>query len=36
VSSYYHGERVAFLVLTVVVGAVALFGAAKLDDSRRG
>ena len=35
VSSYYHGERVAFLVLTVVVGAVALFGAAKLDDSRR-
>lgn len=35
VSSYYHGERVAFLVLTVVVGAVALFGAATLDDSRR-
>lgn len=34
VSSYFHGERVAFLVLTVVVGAVALFGAAKLDDSR--
>ncbi|WP_395728040.1 MFS transporter [Nakamurella sp.] len=34
VNSYYHGERVAFLVLTVLVGAVALFGAATLDDSR--
>ncbi len=35
-SSSDLGERVAFLVLTVVVGAVALFGAAKLDESRRG
>ena len=34
VTSYYQGERVAFLVLTVLVGAVAMFGAATLDDSR--
>lgn len=34
VSSFNQGERVAFLVLTVLVGAVALAGAATLD--RRG
>lgn len=33
VESYFHGERVAYLVLTVLVGAIALFGAATLDDS---
>ena len=31
VDSFYRGERIAFLVLTVLVGAVALVGAASLD-----
>ncbi|WP_084614429.1 MFS transporter [Nakamurella lactea] len=34
VTSYFHGERVAFLVLAVLVGAVALLGALTMDDSR--
>lgn len=33
VSSYFHGERVAFVVLAVMVGVVAFLGAATLDDS---
>lgn len=31
VDSYYRGERIAFVALTVLVGAVALVGAATLD-----
>ncbi len=34
VASYFHGERVAYLVLTVLAGAVAVLGALTLDDSR--
>jgi len=34
VSSYFHGERVAYLVLTVLVGVAAVLGALTLDDSR--
>jgi uncharacterized membrane protein YraQ (UPF0718 family) len=34
VTSYFHGERVAYLVLTVLVGVVAVLGALTLDDSR--
>ena len=34
VSSYFHGERVAYLLLTVLVGLVAVLGALTLDDSR--
>jgi MFS family permease len=35
VDSYFHGERIAYLVLTVLVGTVAFLGAATLDDSHR-
>ena len=34
VTSYFHGERVAYLALTVLVGVVAVLGALTLDDSR--
>jgi EmrB/QacA subfamily drug resistance transporter len=34
VTSYFHGERVAYLVLTVLVGVVAVLGALTLDNSR--
>nr|AIA15005.1 Tetracycline_Resistance_MFS_Efflux_Pump [uncultured bacterium] len=34
VTSYFHGEHVAYLVLTVLVGVVAVLGALTLDDSR--
>ncbi|MET3804245.1 hypothetical protein ABIB25_001231 [Nakamurella sp. UYEF19] len=34
VNSYFHGERVAYLVLTVLVGMVAVLGALTMDDSR--
>lgn len=34
VSFYFHGERVAYLVLTVLVGVVAALGALTMDDSR--
>ena len=34
VTSYFHGERVAYLVLTALVGAVAVLGAHTLDNSR--
>ena len=34
VSSYFHGERIAYLALMLVVGTVAVLGALTLDDSR--
>ncbi len=34
VTSYFHGERVAYLVLTVLVGVVAVLGALTLDNTR--
>jgi MFS family permease len=34
ITSYYGGERIAFLVMAVVVGVVAVLGAATMDDSR--
>ncbi|MBM9469387.1 MFS transporter [Nakamurella leprariae] len=34
VSSYFHGERIGFLVFAGVVGLVAVLGAATMDDSR--
>ncbi|MEJ7651826.1 MAG: MFS transporter [Nakamurella sp.] len=34
VGSYFHGERIAYLALMVVVGTVAVLGALTLDDSR--
>ena len=34
VTAYFHGERVAYLVLTVLVGLVAVLGALTMDDSR--
>ncbi len=34
VASYFHGERVAYLLLTVLVGLVAVLGALTMDDSR--
>ena len=34
VQSFFHGERVIFIVLAVVVGAVAAFGSLSLTDSR--
>lgn len=34
VTSYFHGERVAYLALTLLVGLVAVLGALTLDDSR--
>ena len=34
ITSYFHGERVAYLILTVLVGVVAVLGALTLDDSR--
>ena len=33
-TSYFHGERVAYLALTVIVGVVAVLGALTLDNSR--
>jgi hypothetical protein len=34
VASYFHGERVVFLVLAVVAGTIAAYGASTLTDSR--
>ncbi|GAA2018312.1 MFS transporter [Nakamurella flavida] len=34
VTSYFHGERVAYLALTVLVGVLAVVGALTMDDSR--
>ncbi|WOC13268.1 MFS transporter [Gordonia sp. MP11Mi] len=34
VDSFFHGERIAYAVLAVVVGAIALWGASTLTDSR--
>ncbi|MCF8601945.1 MFS transporter [Gordonia sp. HY442] len=34
VASFFHGERIAYAVLAVVVGVIALWGASTLTDSR--
>ena len=34
VESFFHGERIAYVVLAVVVGVIALWGASTLTDSR--
>ncbi|MCF8590195.1 MFS transporter [Gordonia liuliyuniae] len=34
VESFFHGERIAYAVLAVVVGVIALWGASTLTDSR--
>lgn len=34
VASFFHGERITYAVLAVVVGAVAALGASSLTDSR--
>lgn len=34
VASFFHAERVAYLVVAAVVGAVAFYGAGTLTDSR--
>ncbi|GMA87635.1 hypothetical protein GCM10025868_28850 [Angustibacter aerolatus] len=34
VASFFHGERITYAVLAVVVGAVAALGARSLSDSR--
>ena len=34
VTSYFHGERVGYLILTVLVGLAAVAGALTLDDTR--
>ncbi|WP_111766757.1 MFS transporter [Nakamurella deserti] len=34
VASYFHGERVAYLALTVLAGVLAVLGALTLDDAR--
>lgn len=34
VHAYFHAEQVAFLVVAAIVGAVSLYGAATLTDSR--
>ncbi len=34
VASFFHGERIVFLVLAVVSGSIAAYGASTLTDSR--